>query len=69
MDNILSLNNNLFINNNIILTDIINKLQNVIENVNSDIIINRIRDIINIINKLLEDNKKNTDLIRKDIQK
>jgi len=68
MDNSFILNNKIYSNNNNILFEIINKLENIIKDINNNIIINRIKDIIIIINKLINDNKKNIELIRKDIQ-
>ena len=70
MDNNFILNNKIYSNNNNILFEILNKLENIIKDINNDIIINRIKDIIIIIiiNKLINDNKKNIELIRKDIQ-
>ena len=65
--NILILNNKAYSNNNNILFDIINKLNNIVENINnniqSDIIINQIKNIIIIMNNVINDNKKNIDLI------
>ena len=62
-----TLNNNIYSNNNNILFDIVNKLENIIKDINNDIIIKRIRDIIILMNNLINDNKKNIELIRKDI--
>ena len=71
-DNIFAINNNIYSNNNNILLEIIQKLNNVIDDLNDSninkIIINKIKDIIIIINKLINENKKNVDLIRKDIK-
>ena len=64
----LALNNSMYINNNDILFDIVNKLEDIIKDINNDIIINRIRDIIILMNNLIKDNKKNIELIRKDIE-
>ncbi len=50
--------NNISINNNDILFDIINKLEDIIKDINNDIIINRIRDIIILMNNLIKDKKK-----------
>ena len=63
-----TLNNNMYSNNNNILFDIVNKLENIIKDINNDIIIKRIRDIIILMNNLINDNKKNIELIRKDIK-
>ena len=62
------LNNNIYSNYNDILFEIINKLENVIKDINSDIIIKKINDIIILINVIIKDNKKNIELIRKDIE-
>ena len=51
-----NLNNNIYTINNILL-DIVNKLENIIKDINNDIIIKRIKDIIIIMNKLINDNK------------
>ena len=60
-----SLNNKIYSNNNNILFDIVNKLENIIKDLNNDIIIKRIKDIIIIMNNLINDNNKNIELIRK----
>ena len=57
MDNSFILNNKIHSDNNILL-EIMNKLENIIKDINNDIIIKRIKDIIIIINKLINDNKK-----------
>ena len=59
--------NNLYLNNNKILSDLVKSLENIIKDINNNNIINRIKDIIIIINKLINDNKKNIELIRNDI--
>ena len=71
MDNILSLNNNAYSNNNDILFNIVKNLESIVIDLNNnkqiDIIINQIKNIIIIMNNVIRDNKKNIDLIRKDI--
>ena len=55
------LNKNIYSNNNNILFDIINKINNVnddLNNSNINIIINRIINIIIVINNIIKDNKK-----------
>ena len=72
-------NQNLFLNNltyeknNDILYNITKQLENIINDLNSDKkihnIINLIKNIIIIMNKVIHENKKNTEMIRKDIKK
>ena len=60
-DNIIfKLNNKIYSNNNDILLDVISKLENIINDSKSDINIKRIKDIIIILNNIIEQNKKNT---------
>ena len=64
-------NNNIYLNylhNNNILLKLVKKLENIIKDINNNNIIHRIKDIIIIINKLINDNKKNIELIRNDIK-
>ena len=66
------LNNKIYSDNNNILLEIVQKLNDIINdmvgsNINK-IIINKIKDIILLINNLIKDNKKNIELIRKDIR-
>ena len=63
------LNNYLYTNNNEVLLEIINRLENIIKDVDNNIIIKRIKDVIILTNKLISDNKKYFGLIRQDIQK
>ena len=71
-ENIFSLNNNAYSNNNDILLEVVKKLENIVTDLNKsnkiDVIINRIKDIIIIINKVIIENQKNIELIRKDIK-
>ena len=66
------LNNKIYSNNNNILLEIAQKLNDIINDLSGSninkIIINKIKDIILLINKLINDNKKNIELLRKDIQ-
>ena len=67
-DNNLILNNQSYSNNNNILFEIVNKLENIIKDINNDIIVKRIKDIIIIINKLINENKMNIELLKIDNQ-
>ena len=58
-----SLNNKVYSNNNNLLFGIINDLQQVINNTNDNLIIKRIGDIITKMNFIINENKKNTQLI------
>ena len=64
----LNLNNKIFSNNNDILTEIIKELQQIIKNSNDNIIIKRLSDIIIQMNNIINENKKNTQLIINHIQ-
>ena len=67
-ENIFSLNDKIYSNNNNnILLEIINELQQINNSINNNIIIKRISDIIMKINYIYNENKKNLELIRKDI--
>ena len=73
MDQNLFLNNLTYEKNNDILYNITKQLENIINDLNSDKkihnIINQIKNIIIIMNKVIHENKKNTEMIRKDIKK
>ena len=58
-----NLNNKVYSNNNNLLFGIINDLQQVINNTNDNLIINRIGDIITKMNFIINENRKNTQLI------
>ena len=58
-----NLNNKVYSNNNNLLFGIINDLQQVINNTNDNLIIKRIADIITKMNFIINENKKNTQLI------
>ena len=66
------LNNKVYSNNNNILLDVINKLENIINDLNNNkqinIIIKQIRNIIIIMNKVVDENKRNNEKIREDIK-
>ena len=66
-ENIFSLNDKIYSNNNNILLEIVNELQQINNCINNNIIIKRISDIIMKINYINNENKKNLELIRKDI--
>ena len=72
-ENIILLNNEIYLNNNNILLSIINQLQNIINDINNNkqinIVINQLKNIIMLINKVIIDNKKNLDQIRNDIKR
>ena len=68
MDNdILNLNNKKYSNNNNILLQIINDLNQLMNSINDNIIIKRLSDIINKMNFIVNENKKNFELMRDDI--
>ena len=58
-----NLNNKIYSNNNNSLLGIVNDLQQIINNTHDNLIIKRIGDIINKMNFIINDNKKNTQLI------
>ena len=59
-------------NNNNLLYNVVQQLQTVIYDItsqkNTDIIINQIKNIIILMNKIIAENQKNTEQIRKDIK-
>ena len=61
--NLSGFNNKIYSNNNNLLFGIINELQQIINNSNDNIIIQRISNIIIQMNNIINDNKKNTELI------
>jgi len=65
--NIINIDNKIYSNNNNILLQIINELKQIIDKSNDNIIIKKISDIIIKMNYIINDNKKNTELIRNDI--
>ena len=58
-----NLDNKIYSNNNNLLLGIVNDLQQIINNTHDNLIIKRIGDIINKMNFIINDNKKNTQLI------
>jgi len=71
MEDSFILNNRVYSYNNNILFEIVNKLENIANNLTNNLdlnnIIEQIRNIIIIINKVIKDNNKNIILLRKDI--
>ena len=63
-----NLNNKIFSNNNNILIEIIKELQQIINNPNDNLIINKLSNIIIQMNNIINENKKNTQLIINHIQ-
>ena len=63
------MNNRIYLNNNNLLIGITNDLQQIIYNTHDNLIIQRIGNIINKMNFIINENKKNTELIRNDINK
>ena len=61
------LNNKIFSNNNNIMLEIINELNQMKDNSRDNLIISKLGDIINKINFIIDENKKNLESIRKDI--
>ena len=59
-----NMNNEIYTNNNNLLLDVVNRLENLLTENNLQIIIPRIKDIIIIMNKIINNNEQ----IRKDIQ-
>jgi len=66
-EDIFNLKNKIYSNNNNILLEIINDLQQIINYCKYNKIIKRISDIIIKMNSIINENKKNTELLRKDI--
>ena len=57
------MNDKIYWNNNNLLVGIINDLQQIINNTHDNLIIKRVGDIINKMNFIISENKKNTELI------
>ena len=66
---IFNLNNKIYSNNNNILLSIIQELQQTINDSKENKTIKRLSDIIIKMNNMIDENKKNTELIRNDISK
>ena len=67
--NMLNINNTIYNNNNNAMIEIIKELLQIINNSNDNIMINKLSNIIIQMNKLINDNKKNSELIINHIQK
>ena len=61
------LNNKIFSNNNNIMLEIIDELNQMKDNSQDNLIILKLGDIINKMNSIIDENKKNLESIRKDI--
>ena len=67
--NIFNLNNKIYSNNNNILLEIVNDLHQLMNYSKDNLIIKTLGNIINKINYIINENKKNLELIRNDINK
>ena len=67
--NIFNLNNKIYSNNNNILLEIVNDLDQLMNYSKDNIIIKTLGNIINKMNYIINENKKNLELIRNDINK
>ena len=65
--NIFNLNNKIYSNNNNILLEIINELNQIKNDSNENLTIQRLGNIISKMNYIINENKKNVQLIRNDI--
>ena len=65
--NIFNLNDKIYSNNNIILLEIIKDLQVIINKSKDDLIIKILSNVIIKMNNIINDNKKNLELIKSDI--
>ena len=68
-EDIFDLNSKIYSNNNNILLGIIDELQQIINDSKENITIKRLNDIIIKMNNMINENKKNSELIRNDISK
>ena len=66
-DNLFNLNNKIYSNNNNILLEIIKELNQIKSDSNENLTIQRLGNIINKMNYIINENKKNVQLIRNDI--
>ena len=71
-NNFFMLNNKIYSNNNDILFDIVYKLDNIVNDLNNkkhiDIVIKQIRNIIIIVNNIINETQKNKEEIKEDIR-
>ena len=65
--NIFNLNNQIYSNNNDILLEIINELNQIKNNSNDNLIIKNLATVINKLNLIINENKKNLESIRNEI--
>ena len=65
--NIFNLNNQIYSNNNDILLEIINELNQIKNNSNDNLIIKNLAAVINKLNLIINENKKNLESIRNEI--
>ena len=66
--NLFNLNDKIYSNNNNILLEIVNDLQKLMNNTKDNLIIKTLWNIINKMNNIINENKKNLELIRNDIK-
>ena len=66
--NLFNLNDKIYSNNNNILLEIVNDLQKLMNSSKDDLIIKTLGKIINKMNYIINENKKNLELIRNDIK-
>ena len=62
------MNNKIYSNNNNILLSIINDLHQIMNSLNDNIIIKRLVDVINKMNNIINENRKNVESIKNDIK-
>ena len=67
--NTFNLNDKIYSNNNNILLEIVNDLQKIVNYSKDDLLIKMLGNVIIKMNNMINENKKNTDLIRNDISK
>ena len=60
----LNFKNQIYENNNILISDVVNRLENIIKDIEDNIIITKNKDIIIIMNKIINNNKQ----IKKEIK-
>ena len=66
-ENIFSINNKIYSNNNNILLEIVKDLHQIMNYSKDNLIIKILGNVINKMNYIINENKKNIDMIRKDI--
>ena len=65
--NLFNLNNQIYSNNNDILLEIINELNQIKNNSNDNLVIKNLATVINKLNLIINENKKNLESIRNEI--